>query len=62
MENAQLTAEQRNVFITMKAGIARDTAKLRLQKELAYNIKAPQVATPPSEPPGRAQPGQAFQR
>lgn len=62
MKNAQLTVEQRNMFESLKADFARDAMKLRMQKELAYNVKAPQVATPPSEPPGRAQPGQAFQR
>ena len=45
-----------------KVALARDTMKLRLQKELAgADGEGPQVATPPTEPEGRAAPGRAYQ-
>lgn len=52
----------------IKAGLASDAMKLRVQKELAAASHAvdlhkhhnPQVAEPAVEPPGRAQNGQAF--
>lgn len=48
----------------VKAGLASDAMKLRVQKELAMTppAGAPQVATPPTEPKGRAPDGQAFQK
>lgn len=45
-----------------KVALARDTMKLQLQKELAgADGEGPQVATPPTEPEGRAAPGRAYQ-
>lgn len=45
-----------------KVQLARDTMKLQVQRELAgADGKGPQVATPPTEPPGRADDGQAYQ-
>lgn len=49
----------------IKADLARETMRLQTQKELAAAtnaMKAPQVATPAIEPPGRAPDGMAFQR
>jgi hypothetical protein len=49
----------------IKADLARDAAKINLQRELAgaaNSLKAAQVLTPPVEPAGRAPEGQAFQR
>ena len=49
----------------IKADLAKETMRLTTQKELAAAsnaIKVPQVATPAFEPPGRAQPGKAFQQ
>jgi len=49
----------------IKADLARDAAKINLQRELAMAsnvMKAEQVVNPVSEPPGRAPEGQAFQR
>ena len=46
----------------IKAQLAETTMKLQVQRELAgADGKGPQVATPPTEPPGRADPGQAYQ-
>lgn len=55
---------------TNKVKLAETAAKLRTQKELAFAAMSsdlhkhhnPQVATPATEPPGRAPAGQAFQR
>lgn len=45
-----------------KVALARDTMKLNLQRELAgADGEGPQVATPPTEPAGRAPEGQAYQ-
>lgn len=48
----------------VKAEIAQTTMKLATQKDLAASASraVPQVLTPPSEPPGRAPVGEAFQR
>jgi hypothetical protein len=49
----------------VKADLAQTVMKLRTQKDLAgvrTPTAAPQVATPPTEPPGRAPNGQAFQK
>lgn len=59
IEAAKLTTEQRMAFDDLKVSLQRDVLKLRTQKELA-NTKSPQVLTPPSEPPQRALPGQAY--
>ena len=56
-------ANERNISLdSIKAMLASDSMKLKTQKELAANRPAPQVATPPTEPPGRAPAGQAYQR
>lgn len=53
----QITLDQ------VKAKLASDTMKLQVQKELAgVDGRGPQVATPPTEPPGRAPAGEAYQR
>lgn len=54
----QITIEQ------LKVKLADTAMKLRTQKELAAMPPdgAPQVATPPTEPKGRAPDGQAYQR
>ena len=45
-----------------KVALARDTIKLGLQRELAgKDGEGPQVATPPTEPEGRAAEGRAYQ-
>ena len=45
-----------------KVALARDTMKLSLQRELAgADGEGPQVATPPTEPEGRAADGRAYQ-
>jgi hypothetical protein len=47
----------------VKAQLAQTGMKLRTQKELAaFGGQARQVVTPPTEPPGRAQPGMAYQQ
>lgn len=54
----ELTLEQ------AKAELAKTAMQLATQKELAGmgdDAKGPQVATPPTEPPRRADPGQAYQ-
>ena len=56
-------ANERNISLdSIKAMLASDSMKLKTQKELAANRPAPQVSTPPTEPPGRAPAGQAYQR
>jgi hypothetical protein len=48
-----------------KAAIAQTAMKLRVQKELAMlsqTNRAPEVTKPPTEPPGRAPAGQAYQK
>lgn len=45
----------------IKAKLASDSMKLQVQKELsAINKEVPQVVTPPNEPAGRADNGEAF--
>ena len=56
-------ANDRDISLdSIKAMLASESMKLKTQKELAANSPAPQVSTPPTEPPGRAPAGQAFQR
>jgi hypothetical protein len=64
-------ANQNKVTLdNIKADLAKEAMRLRTQKELAgaaqqidlHKHHTPQVATPAVEPPGRAQPGQAFQQ
>lgn len=46
----------------IKADLARDTMKLRVQEKLAADDRAAEVLTPPTEPPGLAPAGQSFER
>jgi hypothetical protein len=47
----------------VKAGLTETVLKLKTQEKLAsVNGKGPQVATPPTEPPGRAPAGEAYQK
>jgi hypothetical protein len=63
VEMVKLAQEQKISLDSIKASLASDTMKLTTQKELSLmNGKAKQVATPPSEPVGRAPDGQAYQR
>lgn len=57
-------ANERQISIdAVKSQLAQTGLKVRTQKELALAAgRAPQVATPPTEPPGRAQPGEAYQQ
>ncbi len=61
---AQLSGEQAMNADELKVALARESAKLRTQMQLAMKSAqaAPQVATPAMEPAGRAQPGMAFQQ
>lgn len=63
LEAARLAGEKTMGLDNIKAMLVREAAKLRTQKELAYNAAKPvQVATPSFEPKGRAPDGMAFQR
>lgn len=47
----------------IKADLSKEASKQNLQRELSGSkTTGPQVATPPTEPAGRAGPGQAYQR
>lgn len=47
----------------VKAKLAIESAKLNTQKELAaFGAKASLMQKPPTEPPGRAKPGQSYQQ
>lgn len=47
----------------IRADLAKESMRLRVQKELSgADGKGPQVANPPTEPPGRAPDGEAYQR
>lgn len=53
----QITVEE------VKAKLAIESAKLNTQKELAaFGAKASLMQKPPTEPPGRAKPGQSYQQ
>jgi hypothetical protein len=58
---ATLSMEERAALNDAKVTLAGLTMKLRTQRELSA-VKGPQVATPPTEPAGRAQPGAAYQQ
>jgi len=58
--------DRKNVEDGLRTKIAIETMKLQLQKELSEkaalaNAKTPDVTTPPSEPEGRANAGEAYQ-
>ncbi len=57
-------SEKRNIEISkLKAQLALGSAGMNLQKDLAdEKSSVPEVATPPTEPAGRAPVGQAYQR
>lgn len=58
----QYATQERISLQEAKVALARDTMKLQVQKELAgADGEGPQVATPPTEPEGRAADGRAFQ-
>lgn len=57
---AGLTTEERIALNQFKVDLAGITLKLNTQKQLSA-MKGPQVATPPTEPKGRASNGAAFQ-
>jgi len=58
----QYATQERISLQEAKVALARDTMKLQVQKELAgADGEGPQVATPPTEPEGRAAPGRAYQ-
>jgi hypothetical protein len=58
----QYATQERISLQEAKVALARDTMKLQVQKELAgADGQGPQVATPPTEPEGRAPEGMAYQ-
>jgi len=58
---SQLSSEQTINMDSLKVALAKESAKLRVQMQLAGKQTTPQVATPAFEPQGRAAPGTAFQ-
>lgn len=63
MEMMRFAREQQMSLEEIKATLARDAMKLRVQKELsAGKGSGPQVANPPTEPAGRAENGMAYQQ
>lgn len=61
LESARLGGDQSMNADNLKVSLARETMKLRAQINLAMNGgRAPQVAAPAMEPPGRAPNGMAF--
>ena len=61
---AKLSSEERKALEGHKATLAGKAMELSTQKELFFHGKgvAPEVATPPMEPVGRAPEGEAFQK
>ena len=54
--------QERITLQEAKTRLAETTMKLQVQRELAgTDGRGPQVATPPTEPPGRAEDGRAYQ-
>lgn len=65
LQLAQLAyaAEHKTTLEEVKAKLAIESAKLNTQKELAaFGAKASLMQKPPTEPPGRAKPGQSYQQ
>lgn len=61
MEGQKLSATERQALENAKVILANSAMKLKVQKELSQNALANrQVATPPTEPAGRAPNGQAY--
>ena len=57
---SQLSSEQTINMDSLKVALAKESAKLRVQMQLAGKQTTPQVATPSFEPAGKAKPGAAF--
>lgn len=58
----ELAQEQGLSIAEIKSQLAQTTMKLTTQARLSKEkVTGPQVATPPTEPAGRAKPGQAYQ-
>lgn len=57
----KLSAESGISIEKIKADLAKESAKLNLQRELSQEGPAPEVAEPAAEPPGRAREGHAFE-
>lgn len=65
LQLAQLEYASKNKITLdeVKAKLAIESAKLNTQKELAaFGAKASLMQKPPTEPPGRANPGQSYQQ
>ena len=63
MSEMQMSQSSSDSDKKIRADLAKTVMKLKAQIELARSTgKTPQVATPPTEPPGRAPNGQAFQK
>lgn len=63
LADKNLSSEERQHLETQKVALAKVTLQMRTQMNLsAQRNAAPQVATPPTEPAGRAPDGMAFQR
>lgn len=68
LTTAELTSVERQALEKIKAELARDAMKVAAQKEISAATLAsdlhkhhnPPVLTPPTEPAGRAKPGNAF--
>jgi len=62
--NVDREHDKEKVRMMLRGALARDALKLGVQRELATGRQspAPQVATPPTEPAGRARDGMAFQQ
>ena len=56
-------ANKRDISLAdIKADLAKEAAKIDLQRDLAQiDAHTKQVTKPPVEPPGRAEPGKAYQ-
>jgi len=55
-------ANKRSISLdNIKADLANNAMKLRVQKELSRAGDAMEVATPAAEPPGRAREGHSFE-
>lgn len=61
LADQKLSSEERQHVETQKVALAKVTLQMRTQMNLSAQ-RGPQVATPPTEPAGRAQPGKAFEQ
>lgn len=63
LADSRISSEERQHLETQKVNLAKVTLQMRTQMNLsAQRTAAPQVATPPTEPAGRAENGMAFQQ